>query len=68
MAAALRAGAEVNCSAGWAVRRAVRHNQTEVWRLLLSLPNTDLSLANRYGRLQQHVAVWLCGTIPVQHD
>ena len=63
----LEAGADVNCYDGWPLRRAVRHNQPEVWQLLLSPDlNINVNLVNQYGLSSLHTAARFGVTSAVQ--
>ena len=52
----LQAGADVNCYEGWPLRRAVRHNRSEVWRHLLASCEVNINLVNQHGLSCLHTA------------
>ena len=52
----LQDGADVNCYEGWPLRRAVRHNRSEVWRHLLANCEVNINLANQHGLSSLHTA------------
>jgi len=54
--AAVKAGVDVNIVDGWALRRAVRYNQEQVWQYLLKQQNLKVNLTNQYGLSALHTA------------
>jgi len=54
--AALALGADVNCSGGWGLRRAVRYNHCTVWQALLAHREIQPNLQNQYGLSALHTA------------
>lgn len=48
--------ADVNCRSGYGLRRAVRYNQTSVWRFLLERSDLEINLQNSHGQSALHTA------------